>query len=1039
MATRPPTPKLELLASPPGTGKTTYCIDLFRNEILKTKGGIDSRSYFILPSREHAERIQNLVLKKEAVGEGGLFNAHILTINDFTSRLLGAALTRRPGEALRHQVLKAVLEEKAPELKYFGPALGFTGFRHLFLDAIKEFKSGLFSMQEFERLSQRLLKRPAFRLKFKDFSIVFKNYEKRLKDIGFSEAEEDIEALLALEPVGSELILLDGFYHFTRAQERLIQYLARHAGRVVVTLTLPEDAGRRALFEYPQRTLRFLSKAGFRQAKGLPSQSRRTVDTALAHLEKNLFLEHPLRYERPQQSVNIFAASNARVEVEMIARQIKALYRESALHFSDICVILRSIGPYETIIESVFADLGVPVHVHERKKLIENGLALALHKLLNLTQENWMREDVFFLLRSSYFCSPEERDAAHTLESLAAAANILEGKEAWQKFAVSAEAAALPAAAALSRMLSLDDVLQGARSAPALTAALMAALGRIQVIPGDKADEEALRCLQALLRSAGDYHTDAKTRRFDGQAFMKGLQESLEQALFSLKPQGRNRVQVYDVVMALPKEYKVVFMAGLLEKGFPQEVTEDALFKDVERREMNKRGVVLDERRWRFSGERYFFYMGVSRARERLYLTAPLYDMEGRPCLTSFFVEEVRKCFKEIPEIKKDLEDFLPGPREWCSESEVTQGLADTLFQPERAPSQAGQMLPVLNAWLTRPDFREVLANAAAGSSAGLSDAGAKKLFAEFRSFSATRLEIYANCAFKYFAGRVLSLVEPPEGSGPREIGDLLHRTLEEFYKELPTETRESPLLWRDTERIKKVLMEKFESILKQGTLARQPLYRQKMLGERMRRTLSLFVQREKALAEKRNLVPTHFELTFGRGATGALPPLVIPSPLGDIRIEGQIDRVDRVRDADQALVVDYKKSSASRKDSLSVKIEKGLELQLPIYMLAVKRLLGLDPVGAELRFLENSNEQGIYGEHSPEALKAGKRRLYSRVEIDALLARSESLIATYVGRLRKADIAVDSKSCDYCRFDSVCRFEKWKLIYSESATETGP
>ena len=58
-------PKLELLASGPGTGKTTYCIDIFRKEILKSPAGLDSRAYFVLPNREHAGRIQNLILKKD--------------------------------------------------------------------------------------------------------------------------------------------------------------------------------------------------------------------------------------------------------------------------------------------------------------------------------------------------------------------------------------------------------------------------------------------------------------------------------------------------------------------------------------------------------------------------------------------------------------------------------------------------------------------------------------------------------------------------------------------------------------------------------------------------------------------------------------------------------------------------------------------------------------------------------------------------------------------------------------------------------------
>ena len=99
-------PKLELLVSPPGTGKTTYCIDLFREQVSKSGAGIDSRSFFILPSREHAERIQSLVLKKDVPG---LFNAHIITIADLADRVLRASAGGRPTDSTRRLVLEEVL------------------------------------------------------------------------------------------------------------------------------------------------------------------------------------------------------------------------------------------------------------------------------------------------------------------------------------------------------------------------------------------------------------------------------------------------------------------------------------------------------------------------------------------------------------------------------------------------------------------------------------------------------------------------------------------------------------------------------------------------------------------------------------------------------------------------------------------------------------------------------------------------------------------------------------------------------------------
>ena len=116
-------------------------------------------------------------------------------------------------------------------------------------------------------------------------------------------------------------------------------------------------------------------------------------------------------------------------------------------------------------------------------------------------------------------------------------------------------------------------------------------------------------------------------------------------------------------------------------------------------------------------------------------------------------------------------------------------------------------------------------------------------------------------------------------------------------------------------------------------------------------------------------------------------------------------------------------------------KIEKGLEVQLPVYMLAVKRLLGLEVLGAELRFLEDESTPtaGIYHQEASEILALGRKKKWSHEELETLLSDTEKNIVDAAGRLRKGDISVRSKSCDYCDFESVCRFEKWKLVYAEA------
>ena len=131
---------LELLASAPGTGKTTYCIDLFRKEILKSPAGLDSRCYFVLPNREHVSRIQNLILKKDVPG---LFNVHILTLQDLTQRFLGARAGLRPGEMLRQALIRSILEDSGNTLPYFTSVRDLKGFHELLSETLQEFKAAL--------------------------------------------------------------------------------------------------------------------------------------------------------------------------------------------------------------------------------------------------------------------------------------------------------------------------------------------------------------------------------------------------------------------------------------------------------------------------------------------------------------------------------------------------------------------------------------------------------------------------------------------------------------------------------------------------------------------------------------------------------------------------------------------------------------------------------------------------------------------------------------------------------------------------------
>jgi len=100
--------------------------------------------------------------------------------------------------------------------------------------------------------------------------------------------------------------------------------------------------------------------------------------------------------------------------------------------------------------------------------------------------------------------------------------------------------------------------------------------------------------------------------------------------------------------------------------------------------------------------------------------------------------------------------------------------------------------------------------------------------------------------------------------------------------------------------------------------------------------------------AESRSqLVPDRFEVSFGYERSAQ--ELQRGLDLGGFTVSGKIDRIDRDPFGARGIVVDYK----SGKTAYSARrIEDDLHLQIPLYMLVLRDLVGIEPLGGVYRAL---------------------------------------------------------------------------------------
>ena len=135
-------------------------------------------------------------------------------------------------------------------------------------------------------------------------------------------------------------------------------------------------------------------------------------------------------------------------------------------------------------------------------------------------------------------------------------------------------------------------------------------------------------------------------------------------------------VNVINVLEARQWEIPVVFVGGLLEKEFPRQVREDLFLKDFYRKKLNATGkIALREASGQMDEERYLFYIAVTRAKERLYLSYPSANSIGNPTLPSFFLSDIQKLFPEKIlqgiTIQRNLSRMIPEPEDiiTCTDS----------------------------------------------------------------------------------------------------------------------------------------------------------------------------------------------------------------------------------------------------------------------------------------------------------------------------------------------------------------------------------
>lgn len=793
----------------------------------------------------------------------------------------------------------------------------------------------------------------------------------------------------APERWGGSAVFVYGFDDFTPLELELLKLLAGPVG-ADVTVSLPFEPDRSA-FAATRRTLDALAPSAVSHESLAPTAEHYAPSSgaALHHLERTLF-ESPGTRPDPERAVKLLTAGGERAEVELVGAEVLELLR-SGTPPGEVAVVFRDVAGYASLVDRVFTAYGIPFSLERRVPLAHTGLGRGVLALLRCASGHGTADDLIAYLRTAgRLDQPHLADALESEVRRAGVRTAVAAREIWERERF--ELGEIDRLAKPTRIAAvcdqLDEEVERVFARPYRREAHVFSDEEREDPAARDAIRGALRGVRDLARAAPELAPD-RARLHDLVADV-GVRLGADPA--------PDRVQVARPEDIRARRFQAMFVCGLQEGEFPRPARPEPFLSDEDRRGVaSASGLVLPVREHRPERERYLFYACVSRAEALLVLSWRETDEEGRPRVRSFLVDEVCDAL--------DAEALERGLR--------ARPLAQVAWPPGEAPTDAewrrSQALAGPDVAPERPgpiDSPEVLENLAARD-----------------RLSAAALEAYADCPVKWMIDRLLDpeALEPdPE---PLVRGRYAHAVLELTYRRLRERT--------GSRRVTRENLPEAEAILVEALRERQAEFPISPTAVRVRTAVrrlefDLIGHLRFEAESGGSFEPAELELEFGM--PGSLENHALPLADG-LGIRGRIDRVDTSNG--HFLVRDYKGGTRAPKGA---DWEKDRRLQVALYMLAVRELMGLEPAGGVYVPLSGKDRRprGLLRDDLAEELGDGfvDNDRVSAEEIERQLDAARERAVELACRLRAGEVRPCPSTCSWkagggCTYPAVCRVER--------------
>jgi ATP-dependent helicase/nuclease subunit B len=898
------------------------------------------------------------------------------------------------------------------------------------------------------------------KLKAKDISRIYKFYQEYCEQNSIYELGDFYQKLNSISKVefenqfhehfkGIELVIVSGFTEFTPLE---IQIISKIIGINSLDSFVELDYYKYNLniFSGVKKLYNSLIDIGLNEVTDLQADLDNSV---IQKLRNNLF--KPFKNSTPtvETQCKIISGISRENEVELISKEIKKLIRSGKTDPENICVVFNLIDNYSNIIKYEFSKFGIPLNLTDRTAYSETTPVSGLINLLEITESDYYYKSILRAFNNRYINTSVVN--VSNLLQVAEKLKLVRGYKNWHKTLTNI-------IDSKDNLFDLDILkIEEAKESIEFIHSLLKPFNKklsikefieqlkeviiklnlnerltSNISPASEINIKAIAKFYQLVKETLFYTASGSVedKLYDLPFYIENLRVIARKGRFNIKEKSDYGVLVTTMNEIRGLNFEYVFIGGMVDGDLPTRYTPEIFFSEN----------FVKKESEHLSSERLLFYQTIKCFNKGLYLSYPVSDSKREFTKSNFLLdlnnvlapnEIVHDDYKKFIFCEDDLQlNYSSIKKSPHAESLVNS--SNIKFNINEIDKRIEIEKSRLSSDSTYEEYKGILKT---DESEYL-----KKLFNTIpdKEFSASELETYAKCPYKYFLERIIKIQaseEPSEEIEAIELGSLLHSILYDFYSKIFAEGIKlkgcSEKTFHDSENILFKLAEKrlasFSNITSSSFFDIEKILG--INGDRRQSILYKFLVFERNDEDALN--PEFFEVSFGRVKkleTDLRLSTGDSVELEGVKLKGKIDRIDVDDSKNLFAVTDYKLGySIPNKSDL----EGGISIQLPFYMLCAQSLLKdfytKDLKPAFMNIFSLKYNDGNFGKTK---LKFGRSKDFDFVEFNkSIMSAATENIKKFVLSISNGKFPLSSlenrklKVCAYCDFKTQCRIDAIK------------